>query len=72
MAPQDYTVRHQDIAGMVDIYAASPALLTVIGVDAESFIAARARVLERWPNGTHPATLEQSLALIEAELGPRD
>jgi hypothetical protein len=54
---------------MVDIYAASPALLTVIGVDAESFIAARARVLERWPNGTHPATLEQSLALIEAELG---
>jgi hypothetical protein len=41
----------------------------VIGIDADGFIAARERVLERWPDGTRPATLEQSLALIEAELG---
>ena len=66
---RSYTIRYQDVAGMVDIYAASPALLTVIGIDADGFIAARERVLERWPDGTRPATLEQSLALIEAELG---
>lgn len=66
---QVYTVRYQDVAGMVDIYAASPALLTAVGIDADGFIAARERVLERWPNGTRPATLEQSLALIEVELG---
>lgn len=64
-----YTVRYQDVAGMVDIYAASPALLTAVGIDADRFIAARERVLERWPDGTRPATLEQSLALIEAKLG---
>lgn len=66
---QTYTIRYQDVAGMVDIYTASPALLTAVGIDADGFIAARARVLERWPNGTRPATVEQSLALIEAELG---
>ena len=66
---QGYTVRYQDVAGMVDIYAASPALLTAVGIDADGFIAARERVLKRWPNGTRPATVEQSLGLIEAELG---
>jgi hypothetical protein len=66
---QSYSVRYQDVAGMVDIHTASPALLTAVGIAAVGFIAARARVLERWPNGTRPATLEQSLGLIEAELG---
>jgi hypothetical protein len=69
LAPQGYTVRHQDIAEMVDIHTASPAPLTAVGITAVAFIAARARVVERWPNGTRPATLEQSLSLIEAELG---
>jgi hypothetical protein len=54
---------------MVDIHTASPAPLTAVGITAVAFIAARARVLESWPNGTRPATLEQSLGLIEAELG---
>ncbi|MFT6169043.1 MAG: hypothetical protein ACJAR9_001158 [Celeribacter sp.] len=54
---------------MVDIHTASPAPLTAVGITAVAFIAARARVVERWPNGTRPATLEQSLSLIEAELG---
>lgn len=45
---QIYTVHYQDVAGVMDIYTATPALLTAVGIAAVGFIAARRRTLEGW------------------------
>jgi hypothetical protein len=62
-------LRYQDVAGLVNLYAASPALLSVIGLDGEAIVARRVQLLAEWSvdgllGGTRPATLAQSMAVL--------
>ena len=59
---KDWTVRLQDVEGLVDIYLAPPQLLELLPFDARAFAANRSRALAELQPGERFPTLEASLA----------